>query len=344
MKDLLFIGVSGFFSSGSSAVIDLLKEFENTYECKAEIRIIKDPYGIAQLEQALVHHWELLNSSAAVQDFLWLCKIYNRTGGHVFSPAGLSYGKNISPDFMKITQDFVDDLTDFTYESDFYYQKIKKPYYKFVIDRIRYGIEFYSKGRIRSANRKNKPSYFAHPTEEHFLEATKKYLVRLFENCLPEDVKTGYILLDQAISTNDVDAINRYFTKGKLIIVDRDPRDMYVEDLERWRENLDYDTASVDAGRRYVMRHKALRENIPNAKNVMVVRFETLIQDYDNELKRIREFVGLTEEAHVNPHMYLKPEISAKNIGVWKQYYEKYKDAIDTIGAMLPEYCVDWEK
>ena len=341
MENIKFIGVSGFFSSGSSAVIDLLKEFQNTYECKAEIRIIRDPYGISQLEQALVHHWELLNSSAAIQDFLWLCGIYNRTGGHVFSPAGLSYGKNISTDFMQITQEYVNELSEFTYESDFYYQKIKKTYLKFVIDRIRYGIEVYSKGRIRSANRKNKPSYFAHPTAEQFQLATRRYLNRLFEKCIPENAETGYILLDQAISTNDVDALNRYFTDGKLVIVDRDPRDMYVEDLERWRENLDFDTASVDAGKRYVMRHRALRQNIPTADNVMVVRFEELIRNYESESKRIMDFVGFTESQHINPHMYLKPEVSAKNIGVWKQYYEKYKDAIDTIRKMLPDYCVD---
>ena len=340
MKNLSFIAVSGFFSSGSSAVIDLLKEFQDTYECKAEIRIIKDPYGISQLEQALVQHWELLNSSAAVQDFLWLCKIYNRTGGHVFSPAGLSYGKNITPDFMKITEDYISELTEFTYESDFQYQKIKKPYVKFVIDRIRYGIEFYSKGKIRSANRKNKPSYFAHPTEEQFYAATKKYLKRLFEKCLPDNIETGYILLDQAISTNDADALNRYFDNGKLIIVDRDPRDMYVEDLERWRENLDYDTASTEAGKRYVLRHKALRQSIPEAENVMVVHFENLIRNYEEESKRIMTFVGFDGSKHVEPHKYLKPEVSAKNIGVWKQYYEKYKDAIDAITEMLPEYCV----
>lgn len=340
MKNISFIAVSGFFSSGSSAVIDLLKEFENTYECKAEIRIIKDPYGISQLEQALVHHWELLNSSAAIQDFLWLCKIYNRTGGHVFSPAGLSYGKNITHDFMKITEEYVDELTDFTYKSDFYYQKIKKPYIKFVVDRIRYGIEFYSKGTIRSANRKNKPSYFAHPTKEQFYSATKKYLKRLFENCLPDSVEQGYILLDQAISTNDTDALNRYFDNGKLIIVDRDPRDMYVEDLERWRENLDYDTASTEAGKRYVLRHKALRQSIPETENVIVVRFENLIRNYDKESKKIMSFVGFDDSKHCERFKYLKPEVSAKNIGVWKQYYEKYKDAIDAIAEMLPEYCI----
>lgn len=341
MKDISFIAVSGFFSSGSSAVIDLLKEYRNTYECNAEIRIIKDPYGITQLEQALVHHWELLNSSAAIQDFLWLCRIYNRVGGHVFSPAGLSYGKMISADFMNMTEKYVEELTDFTYQSDFYYQKIKKPYLKFVVDRIRYGIEVYSKGKIRSANRKNKPSYFAHPSEEKFLAATQKYLKSIFECSLPNKVDKGYVLLDQAISTNDTDALNRYFPGGKLIIVDRDPRDMYVEDLERWRENLDYDTSSADAGRRYVLRHRALRQNIPQADNIMVVKFENLIQMYDEESERIMKFLGFTEENHVYARQYFKPEVSAKNIGVWEKYYEKYRDALDTIKEMLPGYCVD---
>ena len=217
MKELHFIGVSGFFSSGSSAVLDLLKEYDHTYESKAEIRIIKDPYGISQLEQALVHHWEFLNSSAAIRDFLRLCKIYNRMGGYVFSPAGLSYKKNIGKDFMAVTQEYVDELTDYTYTSDFYYQKIEKPYVKYVADRIRYGIEHYTHGKIRAANRNLKPSYFCHPSEERFLLSTKKYFHRLFEGCLPEETETGYILLDQAISPNDADAINRYLGGGTIL-------------------------------------------------------------------------------------------------------------------------------
>lgn len=342
MKNMSFVGVSGFFSSGSSAVIDLLKEFRNTYECKAEIRIIKDPYGISQLEQSLVHHWELLNSSAAIQDFLWLCKIYNRNGGHVFSPAGLSYGKNINPDFMRITYDYINELTDFKYESDFYYQKIKKSYLKYVIDRIRYGMEFYSKGKIRIANRNNPPSFFAHPTEKKFYTATQKYLLRLFERCIPNENEKGYILLDQAISTNDIGALDRYFNNAKLIIVDRDPRDMYVEDLERWRENLDPDTTSVNAGRKYVIRHKALRKDLVELNNnVMTVKFETLIRDYNNESKRIMDFVGFSKNDHITPYKFLNPNVSAKNIGVWKKYYKKYKDALDFIEYELRDSCVE---
>ena len=78
----------------------------------------------------------------------------------------------------------------------------------------------------------------------------------------------------------------------------------------------------------------------PDADNVMVVRFEDLIRNYDEESKRIMAFVGFNENKHNKPNEYLKPEVSAKNIGVWRQYYDKYKDAIDAIAEMLPEYCV----
>ena len=74
MKDITFVSVSGFCSSGSSAVIDLLKEIKGCYVPDAEIRFIKDPYGIVEMEDALVNHWEFINSSAAISDFLDICK------------------------------------------------------------------------------------------------------------------------------------------------------------------------------------------------------------------------------------------------------------------------------
>ena len=33
-----FIDVTGYFYSGSSAVVDLIREYDDIYECKAEIR------------------------------------------------------------------------------------------------------------------------------------------------------------------------------------------------------------------------------------------------------------------------------------------------------------------
>ena len=344
MKDVKFIAVTGFFSSGSSAVVDLLKEYKDVYECSAEIRIIKDPYGITQLENALVHNWDLINSAAAIRDFKWLCTICNRKRKGIFSPVGLSYSEKITKDFLRMTNEYIDDLSTFKYKSDFYYQKFKKNYFRYVIDRIRMGTEFYTHGKIKSANRKVEDSNFALLTEEEFNEKTKKYLKSLFSYCIPEGKMSGIVVLDQAISSNDPQAINRYFDDAKMIIVDRDPRDMYVEDLVRWRENLDKDVSSKEAGYKYVIRHKALRKDIPNDGSVLCVKFEDLVINYNEIVSKIESFLGFSERDHISKKMYLKPEISSKNIGIWKQYYDDYKDAIDEIGRLLPEYCFDGGK
>ena len=85
MQDTTFVIVSGFCSSGSSAVIDLLKEFKGFYEPNAEIRFLRDPYGISDLEKALVNQWDLINSTAAISDFLDIMRKSAR-------PKGVSYG------------------------------------------------------------------------------------------------------------------------------------------------------------------------------------------------------------------------------------------------------------
>lgn len=340
-KNISFVAVSGFFSSGSSAAVDLIREYKDTYECKAEIRLIKDPYGISQLENALVDNWELLNSAAAIRDYLWLCKICNRNNSSPFSPVGLSYSKKITPDFMKISEKYIDKITDYKYTSDFFYQKFKKGYFSYVTDRIRMGVEFYSNGKLRTANRNVEKSRFSHPTREEFHTATREYLEELFGTCIPNG-EPGKIILDQAISTNDVTPIHKYFNDAKMIIVDRDPRDMYVEDLVRWRENLDKDVSSRDAGERYIKRHKALREKIPeNDDKILRITFEDLVLKYDETVPEIEKFLSFSPEEHIKPKEYLIPEKSCKNVGLWKQYYKEFAGALDAISEKLPEFCFD---
>ncbi len=331
-----FVCVSGFFASGSSAVVDLLKEMKNFYECSAEIRIIKDPYGITQMENALVSQWELINSTAAISDFLQLCKICARVQHTPFSHAGMGYSKTVSKDFMKYAHEYVDELTAYKYKSEFYYHKFKKPYIKYATDRCRWGVEHVSKGRLKLANRNIPYCYFAAPTQEQFNSATKKF----FDNIFMDQSKAGYssIILDQAVSPNNPSVISRYFSDAKMIIVDRDPRDMFIDDL-LYGVNFDKDFYSREAGLRYAMRQRALRKDIIENEDIMYVRFEDLILDYEKKVPEIMQFLGLDSVSHINKGLYLKPEKSSKNIGIWKSKYKECKDALDAIKEKLPEYC-----
>ena len=339
MKDITFVDVSGFFTSGSSAMVDLLKEFRGFYESNAEIRFIKDPYGIVQMENALVNQWEFINSSAAISDFLELCQKGCRNGKGLFAPAGFNLKKTISKDFMKITEEYVNELSDYTYKFDFYHYKFKKPYIKYVTDRYRWAIEYLSKGRFKTANRNIANCYFAHPSQERFNEATKRYFNRLFENKIQNN-DSPYIILDQAISPNNTQVIHRYFSKAKMIIIDRDPRDMYVDDV-LWGENLDKNYQTREAAEKYILRAKALRDNIVLDDDILYVRFEDLIINYDETRLKILHFLGLNEEDHINKKQCLKPEVSIKNIGIWRKFYKDCHEAIDAIHDALPDLCYD---
>lgn len=341
MGEMTFILVSGFYSSGSSAAVDLLKEFRNTYECKAEIRIIKDPYGLCQMEDALVNHWELINSSAAISDYIWLCKICSRSGGgkNPFARAGLNYNKTIHSNFMGITYEYIEKLTSFRYRSDFYYAKFKKNYFRYMTDRCRMGVELYTKGKLKIANRKHLlPTYFAKPTQEEFNVATQDYFEKLYADNT-RDIDTPFIIMDQAVSPNNTQVIHRYFKNAKMVIVDRDPRDMFVDDMVNWGENLDDDCHSAEAGMKYVLRQKALRSSMELDTDILYIRFEDLILNYEETTQKLLCLLGFSADDHINKNKYLKPELSSKNIGIWKKHYGEYKDAIDVISRELPELC-----
>lgn len=339
--DTRFVNVAGFFYSGSSAVVDLLKEFKPVYESNAEIRFIKDPYGIADMEDKLINHWELINSSAAISDFKEMCRKGARYGKGLFSPMGHSYEKTISPDFMKITEQYISDLVDFYYHADYYHYKFKKPYHKYVIDRYRWAIEYLTKGKIKFANRNTEICYFSHPSQEQFNKATQNYFESLFNEHI-SDGEHNIIVLDQAVSPNNTQVIHRYFKNSKMIIVDRDPRDMFVDEIQ-WGVNLDkYETK--DAAIRFAKKTKALRDGIIYDNDVILIRFEDLIINYDRTVEEIISFLGINKEDHVYKQKYLIPSRSIKNIGIWRKYYDECASSIDTISEMLPEMLYDSSK
>lgn len=338
MKDITFVDVSGFFTSGSSAMVDLLKEFRGFYEPNAEIRFIRDPYGIIPMENTLINQWDWINASAAISDFIHIMKMSSRRKGLVM-PMGFSLKKNIAPDILQITEDYINELTDYTYHIDFYHYKFKKPYFQYQLDRYRWGIERLSKGKWKVANRNIEPCYFSKPTQEQFNKATKRYFNRLFEGHCSDDEKS-FILLDQAIPSNNTQVIHRYFEKSKMIIVDRDPRDMFVDDI-LWGENLDRDQMSVDAAKKFIKRSRAMREGIVLDEDILYVHFEDLVVGYDQTRLKVLDFLGLKESDHLRKKACLKPEVSIKNVGIWRKFYNECHDAIDLIGKELSDLCYD---
>ena len=73
--------MTGSYGTGSSAVADLIKEFDNV-SCvdRTEIRILYDPDGISDLEYNLIENPNRHNTSHAIKRFLRMAEMLD----HVF--------------------------------------------------------------------------------------------------------------------------------------------------------------------------------------------------------------------------------------------------------------------
>lgn len=332
-----FINVTGYLSSGSSAVVDYIREFENTAVCKTEIRFIRDPFGIIDLDYALTQKWENERASYAIWKFLDYSKKWARFNRRPLSPAGHSYKKFLNKDYYRITKDYINSLTDFRIQMSHYCTTFDQNYFSYVANRIKKNIEKKSKGKFRIANRKLRKVYFAHPDENYFIEKTRNYIEDLFAQLSGEDNKL--IILDQALPPDDLFLTDRYFRDCVNIIVERDPRDMFINDIcdmdILWKKN-----ELEEAGKQFVIFFKTIHEKTKVGHDPCLrIRFEELCLDYENTCRKISDFLGFKEEQHKNPRNFFNPMISKNNVGIHKKYYKQYKTAIDYIYNELKDYC-----
>lgn len=332
-----FVNVCGYLSSGSSAAVDYIREFSNIAVCKTEIRFIRDPFGIIDLDYALTQKWENERASYAIWKFLDYSKKWSRFNRNILSPAGHSYKKFLNKNYNVITRKYIDSFTDFRTIMSHYCTTFDQNYFFYVINRVRKNIEKKLKSKVNVASRRQRKIYFAHPTETEFLEATRNYIEELFKDISSNGEKI--VVLDQALPPDDLYFTNRYFRSCKNIIVERDPRDMYVTDI------IDMDVVakkkgSLESGIKFVNYFKTLVEKTNIGKDECLrIRFEDLVLNYDQTILKINGFLNLDPEKHMFKKSYLNPDRSCKNVGIYKKYYDKYKEAIDYIYTELKDYC-----
>jgi hypothetical protein len=126
-----------------------------------------------------------------------------------------------------------------------------------------------------------------------------------------------FVILDQAVRyTNPVKILN-YFQDIKLVLVDRDPRDIYIE-LVNKKALIGADESSLDLAKKYCVWHRKLRESVNlNDPRVLILRFEDLVLDYQNTILKISEFIGLDIKKR-EQFRYFNPANSLKNVHLWK--------------------------
>lgn len=331
------ITCASYGASGSGIVTNYLEEFDNIYNPgDMEFRFLQDFGGVTTLEDCLVHSHHRLNSDVAIRLFY---KFVKHQAGDIFNKR---YNKVFNGEFLKISEDFINSLVigkwgghwqeDQILASpivDIIYYKLW-PRFKRLLDLNRHYIGRYYPTR---------DMYFANPTEEEFLIAVKKYLNDLFGVIDPMH-KFDYLFFDQILPPDNQKRYFRYFDDIKVIVVDRDPRDYYLENVMKWGEK--YLPHDIDT---FIKVYRGLRRKLESEGShpqIMRVRMEDTIYNYDQFSDALNTFIGIDSCHHVTPKTKFNPAVSINNTQLWKRRNVDM-GLIHKIEDELPEYCYDFK-
>lgn len=323
--------VAGYGWSGSSAVVDLLKEYVNTFEADIEFRLIKDPYGIDNLYNNIFFKGDPLNYDTAIRDFIWYARKLYHTPKKLSFEAGLGYEQFFGKEFILTTDNYINSITDYKYTSTWWMFDFKKTKYEILKRKI--------KNKILRDKVNNDKMFLITISEEEFIQKTKTYINNLFYS-YAEKYNVRHIVLDQAVAIVNCIQEMRYIDECKLIIVDRDPRDIYA-DLLNGKNLLGYDLSETRDANKYVKWHHAWRRKnsqFINDPRILFLNFEDLVISYKSTVEKIEDFLGLKSEQHVKKKVFFNPDLSKKNIGIWKDILSEAE--LNILDNELKEYYV----
>lgn len=330
MENLVVTSI-GYHDTGSSAVDDYLKEFRQCIDTpfEKECRIIQDPDGVADLEYALIDNWSRLNSGFALKRFRAFCERYNG-----------SYSSIFGTNWMKMVDGYIESLISVKYRGYWHADiRVQKPFWA----SIYYG------GRVLQNILKIPPakwnllpqeySYHVDLNREEFIEKTIAFTDRLIHSASRDG--EGFLLLEQLLPTTNISKSMRYFSNVKAVLVDRDPRDVFICHIINGENVLPKDPVEFCKVYRD-SRKTASVELRENPERLLFVRFEDLIYKYDSETKRLKSFIGLGDEDHIKPGQIFKPEVSMKNTKQWEKH-PQYSESCKEIARLLPEFLYPFE-
>lgn len=334
--------VTGFYGTGSSAVTDVIKECKNVtcYE-DYEIRFLHDPDGISDLEYNLVENPNRHNSSHAIKRFINAMDMLD----HVYFIK--RYSKHVGNDFKKYTDEFVKDITIMKYRSYWHFDVYEKGRMFYFLDSIYRNLVWTFHNRLHTPIHKytllpkDESAILGVTNEDEFLHAVHKYVYNVI-NMVNKDHNPD-VFLDQLVPPSNIKRYARYFKPNdmKAIIVDRDPRDIYLSEKIVWKGGV----APTETVEQFITWYLWTRNTMEKCDDQLThfVQFEDLIYKYDNTVKNILDFYGIAENRHTEIKKYFNPDISVNNTQLWNKYPE-YEEDIKKIEKELSKYCYNFPK
>lgn len=326
----MIIGITGYGATGASAYIDLLKEFDGmqSFTTSFEFQLLQQPDGIEDLRFSLVDSRRRIQVNTAISRFVKATK----------ASASYKISKVTKGQYEEISKRYVERLYDISWmgRSEYDPQDIRHfsdlKRLKFVTRVIR-KILSYAKINWPPLNKR----YFSFMTEESFVRESKQYLKNILEACEFDLDKP--IILEQLFNTTNPERGIEYFDNAYSIVVDRDPRDVYILTNYVFR-NLCYFMPHSGNVEDFVKYYKDIHAEKVTCEKVRYVKYEDLIYNYENTCKDLESWL---EIKHLGKGQFFKPQYSINNTRLYLQHPELSKE-IEYIEKELSEYLYPFDE
>lgn len=320
------IACVGYHETGAGVIDNIFRECDNVCQgvYEAELRFLHDPDGISDLEYHLVENPHRLSSGLAIKRFVRYVNSQNR-----------QVSKTLGDEWVSLALEYAESLALCKYNG-------------YTLGDISM-LNPMQKGELlfKKAVNRLKPKKFRYPVWHNYLPWLETYYSRLseqvflektrsFVNVICEKLNTGnkeYVMLDQFVEASNPARYLRYVDNLKVVVVDRDPRDLFIHHITRGDKVLPTDPEKFSIVYRGI---RQLKGRDPEGA-VLRVHFEDFIYKYDETLNKLFDFVGMPREHHVSPGLHFDRLKSSKGTKLWETF-PQYESAVRVLEERLPEY------
>ena len=223
MEPLRYLDLSGYAFTGKHAVIDLMREFEGytIAPFQFEFNLLRIQGGIRDLETALVDDWSPIRSDAALRRFRKLSQRLAAKNAWArprtwFEAVGWNYDDFFKGQFSPTVDAYVRSLVEASWRTEW-------PYPAGEIGALElFRRKLLQKAGVRSAF---DFEYFLTAPDD-FLKRTRDFLQALLTAFADPGAHT--VVMHNSLEPFNPSRGLRYLEDARCIVVDRDPRDVYV--------------------------------------------------------------------------------------------------------------------
>ncbi len=330
----MIVGVIGLGYTGSGAVIDLLKEYTDIQvEDKVEFGLVFRPDGLQDLNYHLSHPSRYMACDVAIRRFIRLFDYSFR--------ANAGWGQDYSKEAGELLKEFLDEIIQVKWKGTWAGDSHMRSWFRNTVDghlfmRIS---KFVNKrfGRLIYPNR----TMYLSVNPDDFVSKAKILVSRIFD--MLGYNKVGTIVLNQPFAGNNPCASFPFFENPKAIVVDKDPRDLYYQCKFEVKSNCTW-TPCYDVNK-FIEYYRVIRKGMSRKSNVDVlfIRFEDLIYEYEKTVNEIEIFLGIPSSNHLEVKKYFNPDISINNTQLFRKY-PQYNNDTTLIEKNLFDYLFHYDQ